>query len=71
MKGGDTMSDISSYYKLLNELRVEQIHKYDGYQGKPLFQKGDGSTSYYDWNIDKQCKIPIASEEELKKRSKT
>lgn len=45
---------------------VTKIWPYDGYQGRPLWEKDDRST-YYDYAVDQQCRVPLPSVDELKK----
>lgn len=45
---------------------VTKICPYDGYQGRPLWEKNDWST-YYDYAADQQCRVPLPSVDELKK----
>ncbi len=46
--------------------RVQRIHPYNGYQNEPVW-KEDGSSTYYNYEIDRQCRIPIKNIEEVKK----
>ena len=39
---------------------------FDGYVGEPIF-KAPTTSTYYDYETDKQCTIPLRSREELKK----
>lgn len=45
---------------------VQRIHPYNGYQKEP-FWKEDGSSTYYNYEIERQCRVPIKSIEEAKK----
>ena len=40
------------------------IHQYDGYQSEPIFCGLDASTYYNDF-CDRQCRVPIPSDEIL------
>lgn len=44
---------------------VTKIRPYDGYQGRPLWEKDNRST-YYDYAADQQCRVPLPSVDELR-----
>lgn len=37
----------------------QKIHLYDGYQGEPIWQQEDNNSTYYNYGVDKQCRVPI------------
>lgn len=44
---------------------VQKIRLYDGYQGEDIWSQSENDSTYYDYEIDKQCRIPIRDEDEL------
>lgn len=46
--------------------RVQQIHLHDGYRNEPFWEDGVNST-YFNYEVDKQCRVPVRSLEEVKK----
>lgn len=42
------------------------IHLFDGYQSEPFWKDSDVST-FYDYEIDKQCRVPIRNIEQVKR----
>lgn len=43
------------------------IYKYDSYIGKPIWSSKENSSTYYDYNVDMQCCVPIHSVQEILK----
>lgn len=46
---------------------VQRIPLYDGYQGEPVWSQPENNSTYYNYQVDKQCRVPIRSREVLKK----
>lgn len=42
------------------------LHEYDGYPGEPIWESKENYSTYYDYMIDKQCKVPIRDISEVK-----
>lgn len=45
----------------------QRIHLYDGYVNNPIWTQPDNRSTHYDYEIDRQCTIPIKSREEARK----
>lgn len=45
----------------------QKIHLYDGYQSEPIWKQENNNSTYYNYGVDKQCRVPIRSLEEIKK----
>jgi len=43
----------------------QRIRLYDGYRGAPIWKKSENNSTYYNYEVDKQCRVPIGSREEL------
>jgi len=41
----------------------KRIKLYDGYRGKAIWKHPKNNSVYYNYEIDKQCRIPIGSRE--------
>lgn len=46
---------------------AQSIYLYDGYQGNPIWTEKEDCSTYYDFEFDRQCKVPIRDIAELKK----
>lgn len=47
---------------------LEQIiHLNNGYRSKPIWMQKENISTYYDYQTDSQCGVPIKSLKELKK----
>lgn len=46
---------------------IQKIRLYDGYRGKPVWKQPENRSTYYNYEIDKQCSVPIRSREEIRK----
>ena len=44
---------------------VQKIRLYDGYQGEDIWRQPENDSTYYDYEIDKQCRVPIREDEDL------
>lgn len=40
-----------------------RIRLYDGYRGEPIWKQPENHSVYYNYKVDKQCRIPIRSRE--------
>lgn len=47
-----------------------KIRPYDGYRGEPIFVPLKDST-YYEWEVDSQVRVPLRSREEIMKELET
>lgn len=45
---------------------VQRIHLHDGYQSKPIWKQEKNHSTHYSYELDKQCRVPIRSVEQLK-----
>lgn len=46
--------------------QIPHIHLFDGYQSEPFWKDSTDST-FYDYEIDRQVRVPIRSIEQVKK----
>lgn len=46
---------------------VQKIRLYDGYQGEEIWNQSENDSTYYDYEIDKQCSVPGRAREEIMK----
>ena len=42
-----------------------RIRLYDGYCGKPIWKQSENNSTYYNYEVDKQCRVPIAGRDEI------
>jgi hypothetical protein len=45
----------------------QKIRLYDGYQGSDIWSQPKNDSTYYDYEIDKQCSVPGRDKEEVMK----
>lgn len=38
---------------------ISGLHPYDGYLGEPIWKDRENYSTYYDYMMDKQCRVPI------------
>lgn len=50
------------------EVYVEKIKAYDGYRGEPIWKQPENDSTYYDFEVDMQCRVPLKSREALLKK---
>lgn len=50
----------------MNNSKNKGIHPYDGYLGQPFFKTKDNFSTYYDYETDSQCKVPIRDISEVR-----
>lgn len=41
------------------------VRLYDGYRGAPIWKKPENNSTYYNYEVDKQCRVPIRSREQI------
>lgn len=46
---------------------AEKIRAYDGYRGEPIWRQPENDSTYYNFEVDTQCRVPLKSREELLK----
>lgn len=61
-EGGTIMSGTRGKYK------DGGIRKYDGYRSKPIWKQPENDSTYYNSELDSQCRVPSKSLEELRKK---
>jgi len=42
-----------------------RIRLYDGYRGEPIWKQPENNSTYYNYEVDKQCRVPIPSREDI------
>lgn len=50
-----------------NNKTLCRVRLYDGYRGKPVWEQPENNSVYYNCMVDKQCRVPIRSREEILK----
>lgn len=45
----------------------EGIRKYGGQKSEPIWTQDDNKSTFYDYNTDTQCTIPLIGAEELRR----
>lgn len=45
----------------------QKIRLYDGYQGRDIWRQPKNDSTYYDYEIDKQCRVPGRDRKEIMK----
>lgn len=50
-----------------NKSTMHRIRQYDGYRGKPIWQQAKNHSVYYNYEIDKQCRVPLRNINEVMK----
>lgn len=53
--------------KMSNFNPVQHIRLYDGYRGEDIWKEPQNNSTYYNYQVDKQCGVPLRSREELLK----
>lgn len=43
-----------------------RLQEYDGYSGESIWESKENYSTYYDYMVDQQCKIPIRNIAEVK-----
>lgn len=55
---------------MMNDSRVKYkdggIRQYDGYLGKPIWKQSENDSTYYNSELDSQCRVPSQSLKELR-----
>ena len=44
---------------------MHRIQQYDGYCGRPIWKQPENNSTYYNFEVDKQCKVPLRNIEQV------
>lgn len=51
--------------EMTSEKAIHRIKLYDGYHGGPIWRSPNNNSIYYNSEIDKQLRVPLASRDEI------